>query len=165
MVTINMDKFNVFPFRGGEPVQTFDTEDEANEWRGKQVQPSEFYVEGTARDYYTNKLAKVATNRKVRPLFDDLMDGLGELKKIREEKVEKAVKSATKRVPKGKAKVKPMKVEKKEKVKAKVKPKTKAKPKAKTVVAPKVVVPVVLKSVGRTLEDIKREIAMKKGKK
>jgi Sec-independent protein translocase protein TatA len=156
-----MDKFNVFSFRGGEPLQTFDTEDEALEWKNKQVQPSEYFVEGTARDYYTTKLAKVVTNRKVRPLFDDLVDGLGELKKTREEKIEKAVKSATKRVPKGK-----VKVQKQEKAKTKIKVKNKTKPKAKVVQAPTVeTAPVVLKSVGRTLEDIKRELAMKKGKK
>ncbi len=112
------DYFNVYHYRGGDPIDTFDTEEEAKACKNKQKNPSEYFVEGDSPDYYRNKID--AAHAGKRSLFKEVKEGLEVLKKERKARSDKG----QKRKPKVKPKVKV-------KVKAKTKPKAKPKRKVK----------------------------------
>lgn len=150
-------KYNVYYFRGGEPVGSFDTEEEATACKDGQKAPSEYFVEGDSPEFYLEKRAKIPTNIGIAAIVKKRPKVAKEPKTPKEPK-----RSTFKEVKEGLDVLKKERLAKKVKApKVKSKVKTKA-PKAKGIVVPKMVVPVVLKSVGRTLEDIKLELAAKK---
>jgi hypothetical protein len=97
-----MSKFNVFHYRGACFGGPFKTEDEAQVFKDKQKNPSEYFVEGDA-EWYRSKIEEPQKNR--RNMFKEIAEGIEVLKKERKVKVSKEVKALTKK-PKVKSKVK-----------------------------------------------------------